>query len=312
MKKNLVISVGVTFLLMVGLASSANAKENKSIEANTKASIVTTNRPAIWQLSDEDTVIYLFGTVHVLSPKTQWQTERLDAVLLATDVTYLEADESSAEALADIQQAVGQYGLNPPGVTLSSLLGESLAARFSAVVREFGLSMEQLEPLRPWLASLSLAMVALQKLGLDESSGADKLIETIARTQNDNIRYLESGSSQILAMASLDDSKDYAMFEEGLDQLQNFEQEIHQMIDAWKVGDEKAMQALLVQELKNISQQGYDILFVNRNKNWVAQISHLMAGKGHYFIAVGAGHLVGNESVVAMLKDKGFEVSRVQ
>ena len=287
-----------TLIVFALFAVSVNAKES--------------NSPAMWQLSDDDTVVYLFGTVHVLSPDTVWKTDYLEQALRETNITYLEADVSSPEAMTEMQQAIGLYGLNLSGLSLSSTLGEPLAQQFSSAAENLGVPMEQLEPLKPWLASLTLMVTAMHKMGLSENSGADMAIENIARAEQDEIRFLESGTSQIVAMASLDEAEDYAFLKDMLAQLQDFEREMYSMIDVWQKGDTQALYAQLVEDLKDISEQGYELLIVKRNENWVEQITKLMAGEGNYFIAVGAGHLVGDESVVAMLKAKGFNVERVQ
>ena len=54
----------------------------------------------------------------------------------------------------------------------------------------------------------------------------------------------------------------------------------------------------------------YKALFLNRNIAWTKQIEHLLAGKGTAFIAVGTGHLVGSDSVIAMLERDGYKVTR--
>lgn len=303
-KSTLVFAV---ILVLMNIVGCSNTLDIKSADA-----VIAGDRPAMWLLSDSDSEIYLFGTFHLLPPETQWQSVLFDTAMLNTKNTYLEADTTSPQALAELQQAIQHFGLNPPGVTLTSLLGDERAREFSVVAQEFGIAMTNLEMLRPWLASLTVTIAAFQYYGLDQDSGADMTIEKIATSQGDDILYLERANSQIEMLASLDDIKDYATFDEGLDQLENFEAEIQSMITAWSIGDTKMIEQQVVKSIKDISHRAYTALFETRNENWTLQISELMKGSENYFIAVGAGHLVGKQSVINMLQREGFSVVRVQ
>lgn len=317
-KKILVGTAG--FLALVAGACStveqADIPEAVSQTAAAASNAVTTefsgDRPAMWHLEDDDTQIYLFGTFHLLPPEIEWQTAAMEAALAATDITLFEADTTSPQAQQELQQAIQEYGLNPPGTTLSSILGEERAAKFGQVAGQYGLPLAQLEPLKPWLASLTLTVIAYQQAGFDPNSGVEMVLEPIAKAQGDQIGYLESGVSQIKALASLDDQQDFASFDEGLEQLANVKEEIGKLLEAWRTGNVANMETLLVRGIRDISEQSFQVLLVNRNANWVTQINDMMAGEGDYFIAVGAGHLVGEDSVVEMLKEQGFSVNRVQ
>ncbi len=284
----------------------------KSVVAESAPAITSGDSPAMWRLADEDTEIFLFGTFHLLPAETEWQAPAMEAALAATDVVYFEADTTSAEAQQQLQQAVQQYGLNPPGTTLSSILGDERAARFGEVAGKYGIPLAQLEPLKPWLASLSVTVLAYQQAGFDPNSGVEMVLEPLAKAQGDEIRYLELGVDQIKALASLDDAQDFAAFDDGLEQLANIEGEIANLLEAWRTGNVADMEDLLVRSIRDVSEPAFQALLVNRNANWVTQINDLMAGEGDYFIAVGAGHLVGEDSVVDMLQESGFNVERVQ
>jgi uncharacterized protein YbaP (TraB family) len=52
-----------------------------------------------------------------------------------------------------------------------------------------------------------------------------------------------------------------------------------------------------------------DNLLVRRNKNWVPKLEAMLASGRPHFVTVGIGHLVGRDSVVAMLRAKGYTVT---
>ena len=270
------------------------------------------NGPAMWRLADADSEIYIFGTFHLLPNGLNWTTPAFDTAMLETETTYTEADTSSPEALQAIQLSVQTLGLNPPGVTLSSTLGPERAAEFAAVAGEYGLSMAQLEPLRPWLAVLSLTQIAFQSAGYDPQAGAETTILARANEQADAIAHFESAVSQIEAIASLDQLGEFANTDESLEMLEDFNGFAERMLTMWQTGDVDGLEKEIVLSVRESSQEAFDIIFKNRNANWVEQIKVLMAGEGDYFLAVGAGHLVGEDSVIDMLRDNGFTVNRVQ
>ncbi|MEL6789094.1 MAG: TraB/GumN family protein [Pseudomonadota bacterium] len=290
-----------------GLANGADAQSQEVAQA-----VSFGEGPAMWRMADADSEIYLFGTFHLLPAGLQWTTPTFDAAMLETEITFTEADNESPEAVQAIQSAVQRLGLNPPGVTLSSTLGPERAAEFAAVAQQYGVPAAQLEPLRPWLAILSLTQVAFQQAGYDPQAGAETTILARANSEMDTLGHFETAVSQIEALASLDMIGEFANTDESLDQLTDFGGFAEQMLAIWQTGDVDRLDAELVGSVRDSSEEAFDIIFKNRNANWVEQIEVMMAGEGDYFLAVGAGHLVGKDSVVDMLRSRGYTVTRVQ
>ncbi|NND00235.1 MAG: TraB/GumN family protein [Gammaproteobacteria bacterium] len=273
---------------------------------------ISRNYPAMWKLVDQDTEIYLFGTFHLLPPDINWSSAKMLAAMAETSVTYLEADAASASGQREVLSAVQRYGYNSPGVSLTATLGKQRAAKLAEVARRYGVELAVLEPLRPWLATLTLAVKAYQQAGLVSQSGAESTIIQIAQQQQDEIRYLESSVEQIHALASLDEMADYTSFDAELAQFADFSREVLPLMEAWRSGDIATIELKLLTMLRNASPNSFDILFRKRNLNWRRQIKALMDGTGGYFIAVGVGHMVGDDSLIAMLRDDGYRVKRVQ
>ncbi|MEM8772813.1 MAG: TraB/GumN family protein [Pseudomonadota bacterium] len=270
------------------------------------------NSPAMWKMTDEDSTVYLFGTFHILPPNVEWQTDAYAAAMAEAETTITEADTNSPEAQAALAQAVQQYGLNPPGTTLSSILGEERAAEFAKAADNLGVPMQVFEAQRPWLASLTLSVLALQKAGFDPNAGVEPLLLAQANAEGDKIDHFETGVEQIEILASLDEDEMLANFDASLDQFVEFETLMGNMLDAWRTGDVKGLEEDINGQLRDEAPDAFQKLLVDRNENWVVEIKNIMAGQGDYFIAVGAGHLVGEDSVIDMLNEEGFKVKRVQ
>lgn len=268
--------------------------------------------PAMWRVADADSTIYLFGTFHILPAGAKWTTLSFDAAMKETPVTLTEVDTTSAEAQKTMSALVTELGFNPPGVTLTGLLGPVRAVRFSSVASRYGMPMSALEPMKPWLAMITLSVAIMEKEGFDARNGAEETILKRAGAEGDRIAHLESAEFQIRALASLDEAEILADFDASLAEYEDFDGYAARVLDAWTTGDVKALEKETLEEMRSAAPVSFRILIKDRNAAWVKEIESMMAGDEDYFIAVGAGHLIGDGGVVDMLRRKGFAVERVQ
>lgn len=268
--------------------------------------------PAMWRLADENSEVFLFGTFHVLPAAIEWTTPAFEAAMQATGVTITEADVTSPAASAAMVSLIGKYGMNPPGMTLSGTLGPARAAELERVASSLGVPMSMLEGFRPWLALVSLAAIAMQKAGFDAASGVEAVVLARAAEEGDRIKYFETVDDQIRILASLDDAQMLANFDVTIAQFDDISGLTTRMLNAWRNGDVKGLEADILAPLRAQSPEAFRALIIDRNEAWAKRIDEIMAGEGGYFIAVGAGHLVGADSVLDMLRARGFAVERVQ
>ena len=129
-------------------------------------------------------------------------------------------------------------------------------------------------------------------------------------TEGKTIRALETAEGQFKMLASLPDDVQMKMLKDSLVELDESIIDIIEIAKDWSVGDVEDLENELLDEMKSETPQAYDAIFTVRNKKWADQIEEEMKGSGTDFIAVGAGHLVGDDSVPALLRAKGFNVER--
>ena len=131
--------------------------------------------PALWKVADEDTTIYLFGTVHALDPSVEWYDAEIDAALAASDtvVTELLMD---AENQAALGQLATEKGRSTDGTTIRSLLDEEQTAQYEAALATLNIPPVAFDQMEPWLAGLTLTMLPLLAQGYDLEAGVDKVI----------------------------------------------------------------------------------------------------------------------------------------
>lgn len=265
--------------------------------------------PPMWVIKDADTTIYLFGTVHVLTPKIQWNTPSVQAAVKDSKELWLEVTD--ADNMAVVGPLIQRLGLDFAR-PLSKKLTPDQLARITQVAGKYGFPAAQLEPMQPWLAAMTLTMVPLQKAGFDPKLGVDAKIREAATKEGDALKSFENVEQQLNFFATMKEADQVAMLMQIVEDADQGAAAIERAATAWSSGDLSAMENELILDLKRKAPQVYDLMLSRRNIDWAGQIEGILKGAGTHFIAVGAGHLVGPDSVQAQLKARGIDATRLQ
>ena len=261
--------------------------------------------PALWVVKDADSTLYLFGSVHVLRPTIGWASPRVEAAFNSASDIWFEI--SNPDDQAAIMPLIQQHGLSPE-TPLSSRLTPEENAELDAAAQAMGASAAQLQPMKPWLAALSLSVAPLVKAGYDPKSGVELVLKARAEAAGKPIHGFETIDKQIGILAGLPEDVQMAFLRETLKDYENAVTLLDTMVEAWANGDVATLDRVMVEEMKEASPALYQALLVDRNTDWADQIQTLLEGSGTAFIAVGAGHLTGDESVQAILQQRGLTV----
>lgn len=272
--------------------------------------------PALFVVEDEDSTVYLFGTFHLLPPALDWRTEAFDAAFDESDTLYLEADVISPETQTVAQALIPQLGFNEPGVTLSSLVSQDALDNVAQFADSIGVPADALitnmEPLKPWLASLQLAVMGIQSAGFAPNAGADIVLATQASEDGKSFGYFETIEEQLRFFADMPMDLQIAQFEVGTVELLNLQDGVTELVGAWATGDLDVLTEVMNGAMLETSPELYDTIIVRRNERWVPEIEAILDGSGTTFIAVGALHLPGEHGVIPLLEEAGYTVSRIQ
>ncbi|WP_242077411.1 TraB/GumN family protein [Brevundimonas diminuta] len=265
--------------------------------------------PALWVVKDADSTLYLFGSVHVLRPTTGWSSPRVEAAFdSASDIWF---EISNPDDQAAIMPLIQQHGLSPE-TPLSSRLTPQENAELDAAAQAMGASAAQLQPMKPWLAALSLSVAPLIKAGYDPKSGVELVLKARAEAAGKPIHGFETIDKQIGILAGLPDDVQLAFLRETLKDYENAATKLDEMVEAWARGDVATLDRVTITEMKEASPALYQAILVDRNTDWANQIQTLLEGSGTAFIAVGAAHLTGDDSVQAILQKRGVMVEAAQ
>ena len=262
--------------------------------------------PAMWVVKDADSTLYLFGTVHLLRPTTAWGTDRIDAAFDSADKLVLEI--SNPDDQAAVIPLIQQHGLSP-ATPLSSLLTAEELAKLDAAGQTIGLSAAQLDPFRPWFAALTLSVAPLAKAGYDPASGVELILKARAEAAGKPVTGFETIDEQIRILAGFPQEDQLDFLRSTLEDFDTATTDLDKLVDAWATGDVEAIETVGVDPMRESSEELYQALLVRRNTNWADQIQTELAGSGTVFIAVGAAHLAGDDSVQEILERRGVEVA---
>lgn len=264
-------------------------------------------QPPMWVVSDADSEITLYPTLHILPADVQWKSDELTRRLADAEEVWFEIIPGS-ETDPAMQQTMMRLGMSPGSSVSSELSAEEIDALKLAIL-PLGMPFEAVDQMRPWLVSTFVSVSALIDKGFDPNSGVEKQLVPMASGKK--IRALETAESQMEMLASLPDETQMDMLRQTLTDLDEDIESLKDLVDDWALGDVDDLEDELLDEMKQDTPEAYEAIFTQRNKNWVEQIEKEMAGSGTDFIAVGAGHLVGDDGVPAMLQARGYNVKRL-
>ena len=265
--------------------------------------------PTLWAIKDKDSTIYLFGTVHVLRPQTQWRSPKIAKAFDAADDVVMEIEQP--EKPADTQALMLKYGIDRT-TPLSSKLKPETYAKLQAAGQGMGFPPQALDVMRPWLAALTVSLTPLVKAGYDPESGVEKLLSAQAKAAGKPISAFETMEQQVRFFADMTPAQETQLLESTLDEVDDGPAKIDALVTAWADGDQAELKRQMVDEMQRDYPDVYKLLLVDRNRDWANQLRTKLAGSGVSFVAVGAGHLTGPDSLQVQLARLGIKAERVR
>lgn len=264
--------------------------------------------PALWKVADADTTIYLFGTVHALPKDVDWLRGPVADALASAQTLVTEIAPGLLKDPAT-QQAFATRAALPPGQTLRGLMTAEQRQVYEAAVAKLGLPLATLDRFEPWFAALTLSTVPLLKAGYSPEAGVENAVEAkaSAATRRDA---LETVDDQLKLFDEMPPETQMTYLIELARDIDKVGPSLSAMVAAWAKGDAEGLARLMNDEMDDpaIAER----LLYARNRNWARWVETRLAAPGTVFVAVGAGHLAGANSVQDYLAKGGVAVTRVQ
>lgn len=264
--------------------------------------------PALWVVRDADTTIYLFGTVHALRPGLGWFDEAVADAFNASDEVIFEIPQNDDPAA--MQGLIARLGVAQDGRTLSSRLTDDQRATYTRAMESIGMPIPAFDRLEAWVPGVLLSVIPLMRRGYDAANGAERILATAATAAGKRVGALETAEQQLGFFDALPEAAQVKFLVEAAEQAVSPEDKTQAMIALWAAGNADDLGHMINDEMDDDAALR-DALLTRRNANWTQWIRTRMDQPGTVFMAVGAGHLAGNESVQSMLTSGGVTVTRV-
>jgi uncharacterized protein len=259
---------------------------------------------SLWELHGKHNTVFLLGSIHVLresdyplSPVMLEAYRNAKSVLMEVNLEEISSEQVQAEMLGS--------AMLPEGKTLPAVLGKERYARADALAREVGVELAMFDQFAPWFAAEAISQLQLTQLGFQPQAGVEMYFMERARSDGKSVAGLETVHDQISLFQnmSLDTQAEYLV--SSLEQAHDLPKEVDSMVRAWARGDTQWFADDLQSEFGR-DPRLYQSLLVARNRKWVPKIEALLNDDKNYLVIVGTGHLVGQGSVIDLLKKDGI------
>lgn len=266
--------------------------------------------PALYVVRDADSAMYLYGTVHVRPRGTDWGDEDVRSALASAEEIWTEI-EISPEADARAQALAMELGQAPADRPLSSWLTPEENERLNTLTQRLGIPRAYLETMQPWMAGLTLSLLPIMQAGYDPMSGVDRAIDAYGDANDKSMRAFETIEQQLGFFAGLSEETQREFLREAIEEAEQGPAMIADMTTAWERGDLESLERVVVDDTRREYPDVYEALFLQRNNAWMEVLAREMQGSGVDFVAVGAGHLLGEDGLVQQMRARGYTVERV-
>jgi uncharacterized protein YbaP (TraB family) len=263
----------------------------------------------LWKVESETNTVWLLGSVHVLDSASYPLADVIEDSFLESETLVLELNLDSA--MSGMLGILMQHGFYNDGRTLSKVLPEETYELLKTALEDMGTSVEMVQRMKPWMVGMMLMTGEMQGNGLQAAHGVDMYFQGKATERGIPVIGLETTEDQINAFDGMSDDVQIQFLHYMLtDTLADSPTNAANTIKAYKAGDVEALENILTTSFAD-QPELYAGLVADRNRNWIPQIEKFLTDDKDYMVVVGALHLIGKDSVIEMLRAKGYRVDRL-
>ena len=263
----------------------------------------------LWALHGRHNTVYVLGSIHTLRdsdyplPAAVLDAYR-DSAALVMEIDLTELD------LAQVQSEMLASAALPEGKTLSAVMGPARYAHAQELARGIGMDLSMFGEFAPWFVAEAISQMQLAQLGFDPQSGVEMYFMGRARTDGKHVSGLETAHDQISLFENMPLETQSRYLVSSLEQARDLPKQVDDMIRAWRRGDMGWFGTELASDLGRDADV-YQSLLLARNRRWIARIEKLLDDDENVLVIVGTAHLVGQGSVIDLLKKDGVSAAQL-
>ena len=295
------ISGLLLLLLIAGCQSATLTTAGRDINAY----------PAMWLAEDEDSKVYLFGSIHVLPEGVRWYTPAIARAFENAEELVIESKADDSAGDMEMSDYIDARALLPEGQTLDELLSPADYARLQELVTILELDEYRISRMQPWLLRIVLTNEIFEHSGMQRTLGVDNLFEQSALRNEMKISALETPREAMMTLAEYPLEVQVRQLSESLNKTAGESEngDFSGLLLSWAMGDIDRNARLIAASMSPLT---YRNVVVDRNRKWLPRLEGYLAKPQQTMVVVGNAHLVGKGNLIDMLKHRGHTVSRIQ
>jgi uncharacterized protein YbaP (TraB family) len=297
--------IRVTGLLLVLLIAGCQSATLKTAGHDVNA------YPAMWLAEDDDSKVYLFGSIHVLPEGVRWYTPAIAKAFENAEELVIESKADDASDDKEISDYIETKALLPEGQTLDELLSPADYARLQELVSVLELDEYQIARMQPWLLRIVLTNEIFERSGMQRTLGVDNLFEQTALRKEMKVSALETPREAMMTLAEYPLEVQVRQLSESLNKTagNSKDDDFSGLLVSWAMGDIDRNARLIAAGMSPLT---YRNVVVDRNRKWLPRLEGYLSKPQQTMVVVGNAHLVGKGNLIDMLKHRGHTVSRIQ
>ena len=295
--KTAAIFLSLIFILL--LSSGLNARQNQQ---------TVTSKHCLWEIKTPTNKVFLLGSLHLFKSEAYPLAPAIDMAYRNSSKVVFEIDIGAIEEPA-VQARMLRLAIYPEGQNLLQHIPPDMKKALKKKLADLGLPLEQMVRFKPWFLAITLTTLELQRLGFSPLSGIDVHYYSRARSDEKEVAYFESVDYQLDLLGNMSADDQISFLGQTLKDLELAAGMADDLMRYWQNGQADELHTLPFKSFDEFPEIENRLL-LQRNKDWVKQIETMLGGPENTFIVVGAGHLVGPDSVVDLLRKKGYKVKQ--
>jgi uncharacterized protein YbaP (TraB family) len=264
---------------------------------------------SVWKVQKDKSVIYLGATCHILRETDYPLPPEFGKAYKASEIVVFEADIGKLQD-PSMQRKLLAQAMYADGSTIDKHLSAQAYDKLSEYCQSNNIPLQAFKQFKPSILIVTLETMELMKLGVTQQ-GVDLFFYGLANKDRKIVEGLETVEEQIDYIISMADGNEDDFVTYSINDMKTIKQQFEVLINAWRKGDAEKLNELMVTELKAKLPKLYKKLVTDRNSKWFPLIEAYMNTPQTEFILVGAGHLVGPEGIIEVLKKKGYTVEKL-
>lgn len=266
-------------------------------------------KPDYYVVSDADSSITLFGTMHVLKPGLDWLKEEAKLAISGANHVYMELDMDAPDLQAVMQNSVFSNLAGAPGEQVQDKLEPLELAKLQSALSLIQLPADLTNQMSPGMAALFLVQAAIIEGGYDASSGVEGHFLNITAETGVDVVGLESPNEQLSVFFGAPIDEQTAFLKNSLRTFDESKASLDSLVAAW-MGDDYVTMFKEFNTAQDAAPMMAEALLANRNKAWMDAFKGMLERNENAFVAVGALHLPGETGLLTLLEQAGYSVTR--